>query len=416
MRLQGSNRWSPARQGAAWVRAITVCLLGCPALAAAAGAQTTRAERRGPGPCPTPARDYWKPDGRAGDLEFDVPAGWRQTLDQGFQALEPAGQGPTQFTQIGFLPAQTLTTDLRSYFEGVWAQWRAQMNTLDNGEPETTRNPNGFDVVSRYSRIYNPRLGNGTFRFAVAHLGNRVQAYWFVDNTGNIDYEEAFRGFEHSVQFAGAEEAAAPEPGAACGLEGLYTGFTTTAGYRNGIVAEGIMKVRVLVFLPDGNVMRELPAQGLANFDFGAELKRARDQCGRYRVLGNQLRITWSDGTVEDGERSGADLRIGGWSYVRAADADNASLEGVYHVDRGTYAIQFAPDGRFRENGILSSVSYSLPNKAPGAGTYRIRQHTLELHYTDGRVIPVSFYTFADDAGPRPKLIHLNSVDFVLAR
>jgi hypothetical protein len=41
----------------------------------------------------------------------------------------------------------------------------------------------------------------------------RVQAFWFLDNTRNIDYEEAFHSFEHPVQFAKQERAGMPEPG-----------------------------------------------------------------------------------------------------------------------------------------------------------------------------------------------------------
>jgi hypothetical protein len=376
---------------------------------------------RRPEPCggTAAARDYWTPDGQAGDLQFNIPGGWRRIDERGFLALTPTGLQPRQMSRIGFLPPQTLTTDVRRYFEGIWAQWRTQFNMIDNGDPETAHNAKGFDVLSRYSRIYSPSLGNGTFRFAVAFMGNRAEAFYFIDNTGNIDYEEAFRGFESSVQFVNLQKPSLPEPGVPCGLNGLYTGWKKTTGYRNGVIHEGLLEIEILVFFPDGNVIRHLPEQGLKNFDFGVELKNSRAYCGRYRMIADQVRITWADDNTETGNVEGSNLRIEGWSYIPAANSDGWKLNATYRTSWAPSGprIRFTPDGRFIENGILDSVDYHGPDKSRGAGAYNIEHNTVELHYANGRTVPLSFFVFAtDQAGESPKLIHLNGKDFVLTQ
>ena len=401
-------------------RRIRKCLAGYASLALfilAAGASPTLAQRTNP--CVTPARDYWTPDGRSGDLQFDIPQDWQRIDDQGMLELVPSGERGRDLTRIGFLPPQTLNGNVRQYFESVWAQWLKRFNALDNGEPEMNHSAKGFDVLTRYSRIYAPSIGNGTFRLGVAVMGNRAEAYFFIDNTGNIDHEQAFSNFEHSVQFAGREKSALPEPGVPCGLNGIYVGWKRTAGYRNGIVSEAVMKIETMVFFPDGNVIRQLPERGLKGFDFGREIKESRESCGRYRMIGDQVRITWSDDTTATGNRDGTNLRIGGWSYAPAANSDGLRLHATYRTEWAPTGprIRFSSDGRFEENGILDSIDYSGPDKSRGGGRYSIERNTVELHYANGRVVPLSFFIFADDqAGEHPKLIHLNSKAFVLTQ
>ena len=403
----------------AWERWLSCASLLWFVAAACSGlcAQEQRTSRQNP--CPAAAtHDYWTPDGRSGDLEFDIPGGWERIKEETFE-LKPSGLQAKQVVRIGFLAPQTLTGSAHQYFQSVWGQWRRQFNMIDNGQPDKAHNPKGFDVLSQYTRIYSPALGNGTFRMGVAVLGKRAQAYYFVDNTGNIDYEEAFHGLEHSVQFVNREKPRLPEPGVPCGLNGIYVGWKKTPEYRNGVIFEGALKIEILVFFRDGNVIRHLPEKGLKNFDFGAELKESRDYCGRYRMIGDQFKITWADDTAVTGSKQGENLMIQDFSYQPAANSDGFRLNATYRTEGAPTGprIRFSSDGQFVENGILDSVDYSGRNKAAGSGTYSIEQNTIELHYQNAHTVPLSFYVFASDqTGKRPKLIHLNSKAFVLAQ
>lgn len=290
---------------------------------------------------------------------------------------------------------------------------------IDNGTPELARSPEDFEVLSAYTRIYSPSLGNGTFKLAVAHKGNRAQPFFFLDNTGDVDYDLAFDTFQHSVKFANAEKPELPEPGVPCGLEGVYMGFRVGEGNINGSLNSAMLKSGILVFFPDGNVLRHMPENGLQNFDFGVEIKQSRDDCGRYRMIGDQFKITWSDNTTLTGERDGKALKVNGFPFTPAINTDGLMLNGTFRADRAPTdaRIRFTSDGNFVENGILEAIDFSGQNKSPGRGTYNIERNTLELRYQSGRNVHLSFYILAGDLnGSRPKLLHLNSHAFVPAQ
>lgn len=242
-------------------------------------------------------------------------------------------------------------------------------------------------------------------------MGDRAEAYFYIDNTDDVDYDQACSSFQHSVQFANQAKPELGEPGVPCGLNGIYVGMKPL-----GVLSGGRFKIEPLVFFPDRNVLRHLPEQGLKNFDFGREIKESRAHCGRCRTIGNPVRITWSDDTRAVGGRDGANLNFEGLPYVAAENSNGLQLNAMYRTGWAPAGprIRFTSDGRFVENGILDSIGYHGAEKSPGGGTYNIEQNTLELHYSTGHYVALSFYVFANDTGPRPKLIHLNSKDFVI--
>jgi hypothetical protein len=365
--------------------------------------------------CPAPARDYWKPDGTFGDLAFYVPAGWQESQEQGVIVLTPSKLLPRQLTRIVLLPPQTLTGDPGQLFEAVWAGWRSQLHLTDNNRPDLSRTPKGVQIMNRYSRVYSPSYGNGTLTLQIAIIGNRAQPYFYLAFPGNFAYDNDFQMFKNTLELAAPAQRNLPEPGVPCGLHGVYVGLRIPSA----IVVRADPQVEALVFFPDGNVIRHLPEKGLEAFDFATEVRQSRNSCGRYRVIGNHFRITWADGSRRDGDREGANLNIDGLPYTPAPDPSGLKLDGTYRGDRAPTdaRIRFTPDGRFIENGILEAINYRGGDKSPGSGTYGIHDYTVDLRYADGRVVPLSFYILASEQpGSHPRLIHLNSRDFLLAQ
>ncbi len=258
--------------------------------------------------------DAWKPDAQVGDLQFDVPDGWRQVQTPDGINLVPKGIPQNSVVAISFLPPAQ-SSDPFEWFRATWANWKGPLNLIDSGEPESKRNPNGFEVLSSYSRAYTPRLGNATFILAAAVAGNRVNPYFYLcnSNCGYDGYQQGFQDFELSLTLAGLGPAMvnASEPGTAGGMEGVYRTYKAT----EGDVALGTFKVRghaeYLVFFPDGNVIRFLPKEGLANFDFRAAVRKSRESCGRYWVDGNRLTIHWGDNRTATAVREGKKLQMG---------------------------------------------------------------------------------------------------------
>ncbi|HEY6308262.1 MAG TPA: hypothetical protein VI488_17590 [Candidatus Angelobacter sp.] len=362
------------------------------------------------------AQDAWKPDARVGDFQFNIPDGWKRVESQGGAMLVPKNLPKGGAAFIDFIPTQELQGDLRSWFNAHWAEWRKQFKVQQTGEIEAEHNPHGFDVLRIDARVNSRALGYSEFVFVAVQARNRVAGYYWVNNTGYYSYRDSLSDFEHSLFFgkgpSPAGEPAAAKSGVAAGMQGVYIGYKMRgmAGLRTHF--------EYLTFLPDGNVVRLLPEQGLDNFDFKDAVRKDRDYCGRYRVNGNTIKITWGDNNTEVATREGTSLKIQGDSYFPVPRSDGLKLNGAYHQE-GTaaapYTIRFRSDGSFTENGMLNLVNYRDQKQNGGRGTYRIGNNTITLTYADGRKVPLSFYILSQDAsGAVPNRIHINTYPLVL--
>jgi hypothetical protein len=362
------------------------------------------------------AQDAWKPDTQIGDFRFNIPDGWKRVESQGGPMLVPKNLPKGGAAFIDFIPAQELQGDFRSWFNARWADWKKQFKVQQAGEITAEHNPNGFDILRIDARVSNQALGYSEFVFAAVQARHRVAAYYWVNNTGYYSYRDSLSDFEHSLFFgkrASSESAAAAaKPGVAGGMQGVYIGYKMRgmAGLRTHF--------EYLTFLADGNLVRALPEQGLDNFDFKEALKKNRDYCGRYRVNGNQVAITWADNTTENATREGTSLKIRGDSYFPVPRSDGLKLKGTYRQE-GTaaapYFIRFSSDGSFSDNGVLNLLNYRNDTQKGGRGTYRIGNNTITLSYADGRKVPLSFFIFGEDAaGPASNRIHINTYPLVL--
>lgn len=358
-------------------------------------------------------QNAWAPDSQVGDLQFNVPSGWKKVQTANETVLTPKGLSRNAVVIIGILPAQN-SSDPHAWFRATWANWKSKINLIDPGDPETTHHANGFKVLRSYSRAYSSRLGNSVFILGAAVSGNRVAPYYYLCNTNcDVDgYENALQNFELSLSLAslGRARTNTEEAGSSGGLKGLYTSFNMS----EGDAALGTFRVRgsvaYLGFFPDGNVIRTLPKEGLENFDFRAAVRNSRESCGRYQVVGNRITIKWGDNSTVSGVRDGAKLHFGddAFEYEPVAHSDGLTLQANYHPERTDprARIVFTQDGRFADNDALRAVGVPASS---GSGSYRIKDNTLTLTFSDGRIVKVSFFVFADEQGSqRPGTIHLN--------
>src|SRR5260370_30194472 len=262
-----------------------------------------------------------------------MPSGWSRVEVPPGPRLVPNDLSQGGIAYISFLPAQVLTGDLRSWFNDTWAGWRTQFKVQDVGAIELDHNPNGFDVIRIDARFTHQRFGFSEFVLAAAQIGNRVEPYFFISNTGSYSYRNSFSDFEHSLRFANAPAPqasvfapAVAENGAAtagAGIDGLYVGYK-----MRGLI--GLHShMDYFVFFPDGNVIRYLPEEGLGNFDFAKALKESRDYCGRYSMNGNQVTLAWADNNTERAARVGATLKIGGDTHLPLSKFHGLAVRGA---------------------------------------------------------------------------------------
>lgn len=169
------------------------------------------------------------------------------------------------------------------------------------------------------------------------------------------------------------------------------------------------LRFRWMTFFEDGTFYFDLPAQGFIGYDRAESKKKHEDYWGTYnfsegsgvwkynREIGSGSEMTIAD----DGG-----LDTGGYGrFYRCVSVDGLKLNGSYT----TYAnpsdpdlkkegikpvIRFKPDGSFVDDGLYMSLDPLIEDesqRAPGSGTYEIKDYTLILHYNDGRTKQAGF-------------------------
>lgn len=186
-----------------------------------------------------------------------------------------------------------------------------------------------------------------------------------------------------------------------------------------------------ITFLPGGLFFARLPNEGLAGFDYAKAVQKNPEAAGTYKIQGNTIRITWAaSGTERVLKRTAdGDLWEDKTNWTPLPKTNGMRLNGKYAVlwneHSAKYHIRFTPDGRFEEFGMLKQINWDGyndiiwdPKDTPrGNGTYNIYDNTLELRYSDGRVIKISFYVFPEELKKNsPKEIYINSFDFKLTQ
>jgi hypothetical protein len=205
------------------------------------------------------------------------------------------------------------------------------------------------------------------------------------------------------------------------GLSGVWMGYYVPYGSYSP-------QERYLIFYEDGTLYHDMPWEGLDGFD---RVKSKKDEqqegyWGTYTFSGSTG--TWKYNSRTNGEdklelNEKGHLKIDNSlnsMYYPMSSVDGLRLEGAWT----TYAdpedsdlgkggilpiIRFTKDGRFKDEGVLSSTfSFLSSNEeecSPGEGSYSIKDFTMTLKYDDGRVHKAAFslnLTNKPEAGPDP--------------
>ncbi|MBZ5523184.1 MAG: hypothetical protein LAP21_13185 [Acidobacteriia bacterium] len=192
-------------------------------------------------------------------------------------------------------------------------------------------------------------------------------------------------------------------PRSGSGIAGVWLGFK--ANYPSYEP-----RPRWYVYFEDGTVFEDLPRKGLAGFNREASKgdPGQKNYWGSYSASG-------SSGTINrpgvrypekiEVEAPGK-MKLDGLVFNRCRPVDGLRLQGAWtsyanpndpsldRVPRGQAPIfHFTSDGRFVDDGVLAVFLHDGGGSADaaGAGTYEIRDFTLILRYSDGRVKPFAF-------------------------
>lgn len=383
-----------------------------------------------------------------------VPAGWeRQDIGSG-TVLTPtsAPRGSVQVVLQGIPFGDTL----RAGLERECVRSTVGHRVLKSGPLQTMRSEDGADMLGV---AIEAQVADGSLRYEYcvgAGTPGRLELLGYITTSMELfqRYSPDVRQLIATRRFAdhGASGAApdagapgAPQFGGSSGraaarstlpstrLDGVYSGFkfvfTTTLG-----AVQKSAQSDYFTFFPNGSVYNGLPDHGLVGFNMERACTQGRqDFCGVYRINGEQITIVLNRGTYsQKGMRTAGGFNIGGRDYVLQGDpakAPTRALEGLYvradarpGEDLARRFIQFTPDGRFQDEGLVTTVAgtdISDGNlhfeRERGAGTYRLADFTLILHYADGyeRDLPILIRP-EDQNQAVPRAIFINT--YVLVR
>lgn len=369
------------------------------------------------------------PDTQVGDFLFKMPLGWNRTSQGDTTVIKPPF-GPTGSTTFIALAADNLQSDLRTSFNIEWDGYKKQNRILEGGQILSAHSPNGYDAF--YTRaIASDRNGQRWKVFVLgAQFKGRVETVMFMSNVFTPElaetYQRVFDSFLASLRFTdeSADEAAARAGDAerkasgapAAGLlkgQGKFDGIYRAVGQTGDPLSpqRGI-DYKYVAFFPDGRFLEKLPDQGLDKLNEGVEIRINPVGWGTYRMTGDVGRIVfppdeYSRNPIVWAFKEYSDhLKLRGDDYYLLDRCDGLKLQGTFRRSdyKTTYSarqgITFTLDGRFADEGVLAAAgvmvrnpagNYDFDDGAPGRGTYRIANYTLELSYSNGRVKRTNF-------------------------
>ncbi len=165
--------------------------------------------------------------------------------------------------------------------------------------------------------------------------------------------------------------------------------------------------LRWMVVLPNGSYFNQLPTEGFLNF--GAN--QTGGTWGIFSMNSSTGSFSNQYETLNVKGISDTEMEIAGYAnhLYKLASVDAVKLSGEYvngipgWSASGNYPygandaqpmIEFSADGKFVDKGafVLNfTMPDQYPERAPGNGSYEIKNFTLILNYSDGRKITKSF-------------------------
>ncbi len=140
------------------------------------------------------------------------------------------------------------------------------------------------------------------------------------------------------------------------------------------------------------------PKHGVNPVDWTKEKKDNPKNTGTYKVQGNKLAITWSDGSTASWslEKKAGKYSIidGGITTVQTGMPKNYRIEGQYSSSvvlpnvAATSTLVFSKDGTFTSSnyGTVTTPDVTGESTKSNKGTYDISGNTLTMKFPDGKV------------------------------
>lgn len=147
----------------------------------------------------------------------------------------------------------------------------------------------------------------------------------------------------------------------------------------------------------DGNIVRN-PKHGVNPVDWAKEKQDNAKNTGTYKLQGDKLEISWSDGKTAswgiEKEKGKFSIIDGGITTIQDPMPQDYRIEGQYASSvvlpnvASSHTIVFGKDGSFSSGrlGTVTTPDVTGSSSSEAKGTYDISGNTLTMKFSDGRV------------------------------
>jgi len=343
-------------------------------------------------------------------VSFTPPPGWAAAQDHDYVMFTFIDSAARTYVMLAVYNSTPGSSDAEKDFSSEWNELVGKSFSAGNA-PRSMAGQSRAGLKFREGSAQ-VRQQNGEpshVRLLVFPAGQRRFSVMLVaTNEKALEARQpAVQSFLESLRLA-SPSAAAARPGESVGgsaaprfgsgITGVWMGFKTYTGDYEP-------HPRWYTFYDDGQVFEDVPRTGLAGFNREASKADSgqKSYWGRYTFTNGAGSITKPGVNYPEALQSeGADrLKIDSFHFYRCQEVNGLQLQGAWTslanpndpaLDRfpaGQKPVfRFTSDGKFSDEGVFATFLKSGDPRqdAAGTGVYEVRDFTLILRFSDGRV------------------------------
>lgn len=382
---------------------------------------------------------------------YKAPAGYEKDTSKQGMVTYTRVKG-NKFCMIGIYMSRQSSGISQRDFENEWNELVAKPFGIGEGNVIKEDKDSGWDILLKADKAQTE--GTGEFYVTLTSFSGhgRVSSVIINYNDESMfqkDIDNFFNNFDTVKDFDKKQPVASTNTAHAIpvsgggnpnlkgkGVVGVWMGImVTSSGFESNIIT-GRLEYKVVrkfhteykVFLSDGTYSKGLPYGGLYNLNIAQSQQDEMDnkptgaRWGIYNISGNNITVKYNVAKVTPSMTllNPKQIKESNDTYDKCESVDGLKLDGIWgwtpdvplpqDDDSLTHAIKFSKNGTFIDYGIFTidlNNPNAYPNDAPGSGTYQIRDFTLILNYSDGRVVQKSFVQYKD-VSPTKSIIYIN--------
>ncbi|MFI5106404.1 MAG: hypothetical protein ACHP79_15890, partial [Terriglobales bacterium] len=348
-------------------------------------------------------------------VSFTPPAAWAASQDRDHVVFTTIDNAARTFVMLAVYSSAPASGDAEKDFSGEWNDVVGKSFSAGAAPRSTAgRSMAGLRYREGSAEVRQQNGQPAYVRLLAFSAGNRRLSVLLVATNQNAlaKQQPATQSFLDSLKLklpdaafappAGVPDAAterggaAPRPGN--GIAGVWMGFRAFAGDYEP-------KPRWYTFYADGQIFEDIPRTGFVGFNRDA----SKSDAGQKNYWGSYSFANGSGAITKPGVRypetllseGAGKLKIDSAHFYLCHPLDGLRLQGAWtslanpndpDLDRWAPGqrpiLRFTSDGQFADEGVFATFLKSGDPRqdAAGAGTYEVRDFTLVLRFSDGRV------------------------------